>query len=187
MTIGLALIAAGTGVLLVRLGWGREHGGAYIAIGWASIAGGLIVLTARDGTWGLASGASVAMLVALGALSHAAITAPRPRKAMPVRDGVTTVALHSESWAGLGRRIFVFLLAVPGAAAASMLVALAAQTLARAAGWGEANAGVAGLAAFPVAWAVVTTLMMLKDRVMHMIRIVAFATIPSAALFWGMA
>lgn len=187
MTTGLALIAAGTGVLLVRLGWGRENGGAHIAIGWASIAGGLVMLIARDGAWGLALGASVATLVALGVLSHAAITAPRPRKSVPLRDGMTTVTLHSESWTGLGRRLLVFLLVVPGAAAASMLVALAVQTLARAGGWGEANAGVAGLATFPVAWAAVTTLVMLKDRVTQMVRIVVIAALPSAALFWGMA
>jgi hypothetical protein len=187
MTIALALIAAALGVLLIRLGWGRDGGGARVGLGWALIAIGLGVLAWRDGAWGLALGGSVATVAAMVALAHAAITAPRPRKTAPLRDSVTTVALHSESWAGLGRRILIFLLAVPGAAAASMLVALAAQTLARAAGWGEANAGVTGLAAFPVAWAVVTTLMMLKDRVMHMIRIVAIAAIPSAALFWGMA
>ncbi|VXC71833.1 hypothetical protein [Sphingomonas sp. AX6] len=185
--IAVALIAAAFGVLLVRLGWGREDRGLRVGAGWALIAVGLVALMGRDGAWGLALGASVATLLAFVALAHAAITAPRPRRSTPPRDVATTVTLHSESWAGLGRRMLVFLLAVPASAVAAMLVALAGQTLARAAGWGEANAGVAGMFAFPVAWAVVTTLVMLKDRVMHMIRIVAVAAIPSAALFWGMA
>lgn len=187
MTIAIALVAAAFGVFLIRLGWGRDGGGARVGAGWGLIAVGLGALAWRDGAWGLALGGSVAILAAMVALAHAAITAPRPRKATVIRDSATTVALHSESWTGLGRRMLVFLLAVPGAAAASMLIALAAQTLARAGGWGEANAGAAGLVAFPVAWAVVTTLVMLKDRVMHMIRIVAIAAIPSAAVFWGMA
>lgn len=187
MTIALALVAVVFGVSLIRFGWGREGGGARVGGGWALIAVGLGFLMWRDGAWGLALGASVAMLVAFGALAHAAITAPRPRKSTPLRESATTVTLHSESWTGLGRRLLVFLIAVPASAAASMLVALAAQTLARAAGWGEANAGVAGLVAFPAAWIVVTTLVMLKDRAMHMIRIVAVAAIPSAAVFWGLA
>lgn len=187
MTIAIALVAAAFGVLLIRLGWGRDGGGARVGAGWGLIAVGLGALVWRDGAWGLALGGSVAILAAMVALAHAAITAPRPRKATVIRDSATTVALHSESWTGLGRRMLVFLLAVPGAAAASMLIALATQTLARAGGWGEANAGAAGLVAFPVAWAVVTTLVMLKDRVMHMIRIVAIAAIPYAAVFWGMA
>lgn len=134
MIVALALIAAVCGVLMVRIGWGREAGGARITIGWALVAGGLAVLTIGDGAWGLALGASVATLAAFVALTHAAITAPRPRKTPPLRDTTTTVTLHSEGWTGLGRRFLVFLLVVPGAAAASMLVALAAQTLARAAG-----------------------------------------------------
>lgn len=186
MTIALALVAAASGVLLVRLGWGRDGGATRVGLGWALVALGLGVLVWRDGAWGLALGGSVAILAAMVVLSHAAITAPRPRKATPVRDSVTTVALHSESRAALGRRVLVFLITVPGAAAASMLVALAAQTLARAGGWGEANAGVAGLAAFPIAWAIVTTLVMLKDRVTQMAGIVAVVAIPSAALFWGL-
>lgn len=185
--IAVPLVAAAFGVLLVRLGWGREDRGLRIGTGWALITVALGALMWRDGAWGLALGTSVATLAAFVALAHAAITAPRSRKSTPPRDAATTVMLHSESWAGLGRRVLVFLLAVPASAAAAMLVALAAQTLARAAGWGEANAGVAGLAAFPVAWAVVTTLVMLRDRVIQMVRIVAVTAIPSAALFWGLA
>jgi hypothetical protein len=185
--IAVALVAAAFGVVLVRFGWGREAGNARVGAGWALIAAGLVALMWRDGAWGLALGVSVVTLVALVSLAHAAITAPRPRKSTPPRETATTVTLHSESWIGLGRRVLVFLLAVPASAAAAMLVALAAQTLARAAGWGEANAGVAGLTAFPVAWAVVTTLVMLRDRVVQMIRIVAVTALPSAAVFWGLA
>ncbi len=186
MTITLALIAAALGVLLIRLGWGRDGGATRVGMGWALVALGLGALMWRDGAWGLALGGSVTILAAMLVLSHAAITAPRPRKATPVREPTAAVALHSENWAALGRRILVFLLAVPGAAAASMLVALAVQTLARAGGWGEANAGVAGLAAFPIAWAILTTLVMLKDRVTQMAGIVAVVAIPAAALFWGL-
>ena len=187
MTLALAIIATAFGVALLRIGWGQGSGSGRVAGGWALIAAGLGVLTWRDGAWGLALGASVAMLTAFAALAYAAITAPRPRKSMPLRESATTVALHSDSWAGLGRRFVVFLIAVPAAAGAAMLVGLAAQAVARSAGWGEANAGVTGLVIFPVAWMVVTTLAMLKDRVMPMVRIVALAAIPAAALFWGIA
>lgn len=183
--LAVPLLAAALGVVLLRFGWGRT-GGVAVGGGWALIFAGLGMLVWGDGAWGLALGTSAAILAALGLLGQAALTTPAGRQA-PVREPAPSLPLRGDGLRGIGRRVAVFLCVVPAAAATSVLIALAGQALARAAGWHPADSGVAGLVLFPVAWTILATMLLLKDGPLRMALILGLAGLPAFILYWGFA
>lgn len=95
-------------MLLVRLGWGGRR--ALALAGWAIAGVVLTALTWRDGAWGLAVGTVAGTVAIAPILLHAALTSPA-RRQRPEREP-PTVALPRR-WRDFGRRLAVFVLAVP--------------------------------------------------------------------------
>ena len=83
------------------------------------------MLAARDGAWGLAMGTLPVMLVAFGFLAREAIASTAPARAARIAESEPTVHLHAADWRDVGRRIAIFVIAVPIAGAVSLLVGLA--------------------------------------------------------------
>jgi len=181
LTVAAGLVALGIGAL--RLGWRRRSSWAFAPTGWAMAALGLLLLAFQNGAWGLAVGGLVGSATALLLLAHAGLR-DRPAPAGPVRSSRTTLRLHEDGHLQLGRRVLTFLLVVPGAMAASMAAGLAAQALTRAAGWTEPDSTALGLFAFPTAWALLATVMMLRNGAVSMTRPLAATLAASGILIW---
>ncbi|AHE54716.1 hypothetical protein [Sphingomonas sanxanigenens] len=183
----LMLLAAAVGVLLVRAGWpaGARRRGPLLIAGWGAIAISLIGMGRQDGAWGVTMVALVAMVVAQGALAVAALEKGRKAKAERApREAEPTVALSPGGWAGLGRRVTIFLLVVPFGAVVAMLFALALLGAVRAAGWHDANSTPLGLLLWPIAWALLATWMLMYETLARIARPLAFVAAPSALALW---
>lgn len=181
--IFLSAILVAAGILSVRIGWGRRQGGRFVALGWAAVIAGLALLAARDGAWGLAVGAVVATLAASLLLGQAALSSA-PAPARNARTAAPSVLLRSGGGVGVLRRLAVFILVIPVGAIASALAALAAQAAARQAGWPESDSTAFGLFAFPVVWAILVTLLMLRPGPKSMLAPLAVTLAASGGLFW---
>jgi hypothetical protein len=168
------------GVLALRAGWGASR--APVAIGWLLIVLGLGALAARTGAWGLAFGATIAMLAAFLLLGREALATPA-RRASPggARSGET---LPRPRLTGLGRRTAVFLLVVPMGFAATQLLAFGAQAAARRAGWVEADATTLALLLQPTAWAVLASIQVMRAGPVAMIVPVLLCTLAGLLLWW---
>lgn len=178
--IALLLIAVIVAVLLVRLGWRARRGLAISGWGLAFVA--LLVLTVRDGAWGLAIGTVAAMAAAIALVLHAGWTAPvrhrRPRREAPSID----LPRRSRD---LARRGAVFLLSVPVAFGAAQWLAFGAQAAARRGGMVEANAVVTMLFLQPMLWIALMTWQMTRTGPTRMIAAPA-GTAALGTLLWGM-
>lgn len=182
--IALALLVTAAGIALLRWGWHRSP--SIVASGWAVLVAGLAWLTAMDGAWGLATGSTAAMLAASGILAHGALTAP-VRTARVKTERIPSVALHNARWSGVARRVAIFLLSAPLAGAAAILVALAILAGLRAGGVIEANSTALALLIWPVAWTIVTLLVLLEERIAAMLRLICGIGGVAGVAFWALA
>lgn len=183
-TLLLCVTAMAAGVLSLRAGWGRSRGRLFVAAGWALILTGLGALAAADGAWGLSIAAIVATLTACVVLAQAALASTPPATERAVRTAAPTVLLRPGGAEGVLRRLAVFILVVPVACGASVLVALTFQAATRGAGWLESDSTALGLLLFPIVWAILVTLLMLKPGPKAMLTPLAGTLAAAGALFW---
>lgn len=186
MTVtAVAIIAAG-GVGALRYGWSHPERRVSVVAGWAAIAIAVLWLGTQEGAWGVSIASIVVMLGAMVPLLYAAARDPR-RAARPARTGDVAndsgIRLHAGGASGIARRIATFLITVPGAGAASLLVALAGQAAARGAGWHEANSITLGLLLLPVTWAILSLWLLMYDRPAAMLARLGIAAAPAALIF----
>lgn len=178
--LGLGIALSGSGVLLLRLGWGRPVR-AWTVFGWTLIGLGLVLLGAREGAWGIAVTTLGIMAVVGAILAHAAWSTPASRAAAPRQaPGVSPFRLDR---ADLARRLAIFFMVVPAGFAATQLLAFGAEAAARRNGWEEADAIVLALILQPIAWAGLASIQMLRERPAQML----FPALPCAAtglLLW---
>lgn len=152
----------GFAVVVLRISWTLpQRSLALNGLGWGMAAAGLAVLGSSDGAWGIAVGAIIAMLAAGLFLLEAAVKSPQRRRGN--REPAPFGPVEARDGLALGRRISVFLLAVPGAFMAAILVALAALGIARLVGWAEANALALSFWVFPLAWTGMVLALMFRD------------------------
>ncbi len=160
----LAIILAAVGPLLLRFGWQRQRGP--VIAGWLALGAAAALLTATNGAWGLAVGATASMAMGLLILAHAAWTAPAGRAAATrERQRIERPRLPLRL---IGRRVLVFVLVVPGGLLASAFLGWAAQHASVTAGWDLANATALALLLAPIAWALMTTWQMLQRSPLRM-------------------
>jgi hypothetical protein len=174
----LGLVAITAAMLLVRLGWSGRRGVA--PLGWALGVGGLLLLAANDGAWGVAVGAVAGMAVAIALVLHAGWRSPvkvrRPARTVP------SITLPHRP-ADIARHLFVFVLVVPIGFAAAQWLTFGAQALARRAGAGEADALALTLILQPVLWGVLMAWQMTRATAMRMIAPPASAAILGTILW----
>lgn len=144
--ITIALLLLLPAVALLRAGWSGDTRLAYA--GWIIGAVSLIWLAMLEGAWGLAVGFTLAMILALSPVLHAAATSPvrawRRRRS-------TAVAVASADPA-IGRRLFVFTLVVPVSFLAAQWLALGLTAAMKSGGPLEANSVTAAFMLQPIAW-----------------------------------
>lgn len=149
---GLAAFA----IVLIRIGWGASRPVALA--GWGVEVLALVLLGRAAGAWGIATGAAVAMIVALIAVLAAGWqSVPRLRRASNPAETVTVPITQ----VALGRRVAVFLLVVPVAFIAAQWLAWAGQGFVRGHAPLDANSLALMLALQPVVWTVLITWQML--------------------------
>lgn len=155
--------ACAAGVAALRLAWAQPRRSAGLnALAWGAVAAGLVVLAWADGAWGVAVGLTAAMLTAAIFLAIAAAAPGNGRR----RDEAAAIRKDRDGRPelALGRRTAIFLLVVPGAFAASVLLSLAALGLARQAGWSEADGIALAFYLFPFAWTATVLAVMFRSR-----------------------
>jgi hypothetical protein len=152
----VAALLAIAGVLALRLGWGRRQRGASVA-GWAMLAGAVWAGAAAGGAWGITVASLWAMATALALVGAAAWQSPAPARSPRLSRAATE---PPRAPLRIGGRLVTFAIVALGGLAAAMALALAAHWLATFGGAGEANANVAVLFTLPVAWSVLTHVMM---------------------------
>lgn len=185
LTTALLLLAA-AGTIALRFAWDtREPAQLRLTLaGWAAIGAALAVSTARDGAWGFAVAALPVMLVAFGFLTREALASTVPARAVRVSASEPTVHLHAADWRDVGRRVAIFLIAVPLAGSVSLLVGLALAATARASGAGEADTITTALFVTPLVWSVFGVVLLLQSRAAAMLRPLAAIGAVSGATFW---
>lgn len=143
---------AGLSMVLVRLGWSRR---SWIApAGWILALGSVLELGRANGAWGIATGTTAAMTVAVVMVLAAAWRSPvRAQRGIRATGSATMPA----DPLAIGRRLSVFALVVPGAFLAAQWLAFAIQALLRHGGRLDANSLALMLCLQPVIWAVLIT------------------------------
>ncbi|WP_245844268.1 hypothetical protein [Sphingomonas spermidinifaciens] len=185
LTPALLLLAA-AGTVVLRLAWdAREPAQVRLTLaGWSAIAVALAALAARDGAWGIALGALPVMLVAFGFLARAALASAAPSRAARVVESEPSVHLHARDWRDVGRRVAIFLIAVPVAGLVSLLAGLAFAAAARAGGAVEADSITLALFVTPLVWSILGVVLLLEARAAAMLRPLVAIGAVSGATFW---
>lgn len=150
-------------ISLLRLAWSRPRRSLPLnAAAWGLLALGLLGGAQAAGAWGL----SIVSLAATGCafllLGHAALTAPAGKAKASARRAHALPDTGEPLY--LGRRFATFLLSVPAALIASLLLALAGRGLAGMAGWREADSNVLALFLTPIVWSVLLVALLMKTE-----------------------
>jgi len=179
--VSAPLIGMIVGIALLRFGWGGAKGAG--VAGWTLVAATLVGGGRHDGAWGVALVALAGMATALAILLWAGWTSPA-RKRRPVREATSgSGGSLARGWPDLGRRIAVFVLAVPVAFGAALWLAFACQAGARRLGAGEADATALTLMLQPVLWCAIMCWQMTRAGPGRMIAPPAAAALVGAAIW----
>lgn len=179
MLLVAAVALAIAGILLVRVGWGGRR--SHAAAGWTALIAAIVMLAAGEGAWGIAVGAMVAMLVALGLLARDGIRTAPTRN--PPRRAPASVTLPHRAL-GVGRRLAVFLLVVPVGVAASYVFAMGAEAAAMRLGWHPADRTALAFIAAPVAWTLLASIQLMQAGPLRMILPPAVCAVAGILLWW---
>lgn len=159
-TLGLVVV----GVLLIRQGWGARRGVAIA--GWGTVAAAIALLATADGAWGIAVGATAAMLAAIALLAREAVRTA-PTRTPAAREPASVTLPHRAL--GVGRRLLVFVLVVPVGAAAAYMFAMGAEGAAARLGWHAADRTALAMATAPVAWMVIGSVQLIQSGPIPMV------------------
>ncbi len=176
----ISLVLTGLSVVLVRLGWGTRRSVALA--GWALAVVSFVLLTLSDGAWGMATGFTAGMIVALVIVLHAAWRSPAKRR-RAVRQADPLVLRRGDG--GLARRLAVFVLVVPVAFVAAQWFAFTVQALVRRGAPPDADSVALTLFLQPMTWTALMSWQMMLSGPVRM----AFPPLVIAALgavLWSM-
>ncbi|HEY8603561.1 hypothetical protein [Tsuneonella suprasediminis] len=173
-------ILAGLSVVLIRMGWGGRRSVA--RAGWALAIVSLVLLARQAGAWGMATGFTVGMIVALLIVLYAAWRSPAKLRRVGRQVDAAVVLPGS---AHLARRFAVFVLVVPVAFAAAQWLAFAIQAYVRGGAPIDANSFALMLILQPVIWTILMTWQMTLSNPVRMIGPPLIAAV-LGALAWGL-
>lgn len=159
------MLLAGSGgatvvITLLRFSWSRPHRWRLLnTLGWLVMAASLFAGGAAGGAWGVTIVSLWAMGAAFVALAVAAWQSPPTRRAASNRR----VGMLPESGepARLWGRIATFLIVVVAGLLASVALAVTARWAAQIAGASEADANVTALFVAPLAWTLLSFLLLM--------------------------
>lgn len=172
-----AAAAAVAGVGTLRLAWSRPRRSTVLnSAGWTVLLLATIFSGAHSGAWGITVAALVAMGAALLCVAHAAFQSPAGPGAKVSNRRVRMLPEGNEPLR-LGGRIVTFILVAVAAALVSTAVAIGCRALSLMLGAGEANANVIALAAMPLAWAVLSYALLMKEARPAQLRVLLAWTI----------
>jgi hypothetical protein len=175
--ISAAMVLA---MLCLRLGWRRRR--EWVMLGWAlAIAAATLAIVLWD-MWGLAVASLVAIGAALVLLAREGMLAPAATRPLRPSASVTAPRWRLD---GLARRVSVFLLVVPAGFAATLLLALGVDAVARRGGVGEADATVLALMVQPIGWAVLASVQLLVARPRRMMAPALLCAGLGGAMLWA--
>lgn len=176
----ISWVLAGLSVVLIRLGWGTRRSVALA--GWALAAVSLAILTLADGAWGMATGFTTGMIVALVIVLHAASRSPAKRR-RAVGQADALVLRRSDG--GLARRLAVFVLVVPVAFVAAQWFAFTVQALVRQGAPLDADSVALTLFLQPATWAALMSWQMTLSGPVRMI-VPPLVIAALGAVLWSM-
>lgn len=156
--IAIALALLVPAVALLRVGWSGDTRLAYA--GWAIGAISLLSLAILEGAWGLSVGLTLAMILALALVLHAAATAP-------VRAGRGTRIAYAPRTSAdpqIGRRLLVFTLVVPVSFLAAQWLALGMNAVMKNGGPLEVNSVATAFMLQPFVWTVLMAWQMCQAK-----------------------
>jgi len=160
----VAAVGAVAAVLLLRYAWSRPRRSVPLnGAAWTLLVIALSLGAGAAGAWGMAVTSVVATTVALLCLAQAAITAP-PGKSRSASNRRANMLPQGDEPKRIGRRIVTFLIAVPGAFIATLIISVASRGLTGPLGWAEADANVLPLFLAPVVWSILVTLLLIWPR-----------------------
>ncbi|OWK30520.1 hypothetical protein [Sphingomonas mucosissima] len=163
MLLAGAAAASIVAIGVLRLAWSRpRRSTALNNVGWAMLLAASIIAGVHSGAWGISIAAIFAMAAALLWLAHAALLSPSSPGAKVSNRRVRMLPEGSEPLQ-LGRRLVTFLMIAVAAALISTAVAIGVRALVLLVGAAEADANVAALAAMPLAWTVLSYVLLMKE------------------------
>jgi hypothetical protein len=162
----LLLFSAAAGVVAIavlRFAWSLPRRSVtWNAAGWGLLAVACIGAMSAEGAWGAAVTTLVIMATAAVALTVAAAKSPPGRVAASNRR-VGMLPEHGEP-RRIGRRFGTFGLVIVAGLVVSVSLAMAVRGLGAMLGWSEANSNALALFTVPVAWAVLSTILLMQER-----------------------
>jgi hypothetical protein len=149
------------GVGVLRFAWSLpKRSATWNATGWGLLFASAIGAALAEGAWGVAVAAMVTMGAATAALAVAGARSPRGRAdASNRRVGMLPEGREPRR---IGRRLATFALVIFGGLAVSVVLALGVRGLGGMLGWHEADSNALALFTVPVAWAIVSTVLLMQ-------------------------
>lgn len=158
----LSALAAIMAVAMLRYSWSRRGRSAlFNLIGW-----GLLLAAAVSGAWaGGAWGMAVASLLAMAAAAIVLAIAAAGSPAKEGRSSLRRVNMLPEAGEPrrIGPRLLTFVLTVPLAFLSSIAFAIGLRGAFMLAGWTQANANALALFAVPLAWGILTCIILMCE------------------------
>lgn len=157
--LAAAFAVAGVGAL--RFAWSLPRRSAvWNAAGWGLLFAAASGAAVAHGAWGVSVAAMVTMGAATVALAVAGARSPRGRaEGSNRRVGMLPEGREPRR---IGRRLGTFALVIVGGLAVSVVLALGVRGLGGAFGWHEADSNALALFTVPVAWAIVSTVLLMQ-------------------------
>ena len=165
-------------VALLRGGWSGDTRVAYA--GWAIGATSLLSLAVMEGAWGLSVGLTLAMILALTLVLHAAATSP-VRAGRGTRIAATPTASADPQ---IGRRVLVFTLVVPVSFAAAQWLAFGLNAVMKNGGPLEANSVATAFMLQPFVWTILMAWQMCQAKPSAMVWPPAAVALLGTVLWW---
>ena len=176
VAVALALLVPA--VALLRVGWSGDTRLAYA--GWAIGATSLFSLAVIEGAWGLAVGLTLAIILALTLVLHAAATAP----VRVGRDTRIASAPVTSAAPQIGRRVLVFTLVVPVSFAAAQWMAFGLNAVMKNGGPLEANSVATAFMLQPFVWTVLMAWQMCQANPSAMVWPPAAVALLGTVIWW---
>ena len=176
--IAIALALLVPAVTLLRVGWSGDTRLAFT--GWTIGMISLLSLAMMDGAWGLSVGLTLAMILALTLVLHAAATAP-VRAGRGTRIASAPVASADPK---IGRRLLVFTLVVPVSFLAAQWLAFGLNAAMKNGGPLEANSVATAFMLQPLVWTVLMAWQMCQAKPSAMVWPPAAVALLGAVMWW---
>ena len=152
------------GLCLIYLSWKWRNKPVLMAAGWAGLSISLVLAVLANGDRGFAQVASVAMLLVSFFLIWKLSAQPVSLNFAETKRAASIEPTATNSWIALLSSVWTFLVTGPIAGAIAFLGAAGLFKLIRPEAGNPANAGVIAIIASILAWALVSTILLIESR-----------------------